>query len=165
MAAKRYTDQDKARVLTALAANDDNVKRTARDTGIDPSTIRYWRRKAAQGSGPDPATMQVAVTEFVDDAVRVRNKALAQLEVKLDAGELNPAQLITALGVLDDKVNRVKVAQVNVNHNHTGLPSAEELRGLLVPWAEAGMAAARAREIIVDAEVVEDAALALPPGP
>jgi transposase-like protein len=41
---RQYTEAEKATALAALAANDGNVKRTARELGIPGPTLDDWRR-------------------------------------------------------------------------------------------------------------------------
>ncbi len=154
---RRFTEADKAAVLTALAANDGNVKRTARETGVAPATVRSWRAQAAAGQGPSEALVLAAVNDFVEDAARVRNKALALLEARISAQEIKSGELVTALGVLDDKVTRAKGLPTSRVENVSALPAPEQLRELMTGFVAGAIAAAEERQAdIVDAEVVEE---------
>lgn len=160
-----YDDATKAETYVVLAANEGNVKRTSRDTGVPVSTIRRWRDEwARQESLPDISTLEVVVGNFADKAESIRWKALVELERQLTTAK--PGDLIKIVGILDDKITRARgLADRTVEHRHL-LPSAEELHALVSGFAEATRQAAleRAGEII-DAEVVEQAPLrALPPG-
>ena len=44
MTRRRYTDNERAAALTALAANCGNVERTARELGIPRKTLAQWAR-------------------------------------------------------------------------------------------------------------------------
>lgn len=162
MARGRYTDEDKARVLAALAANEGNVKRTARDTQIPEQTVRDWKKQSERGSLPEkvkqalPAALEVQATDFE----RIRNKALYQLESEIDAGELSGKELITAIGVLTDKL-RVMQGQATSRTEtvHTG-PSAEEVGAEVAKFLQQSFSHALNHEAeVVDAEFVEQAAL------
>lgn len=171
--ARTYTEADKARVLVTLASNDGNVKRTSRDCdNIAPATIRKWRdqaRTASTGQGVAPASptaLAVATGVFVTDAQTTRNMALDLLRARIKAGDIKTSELITAVGVLDDKVRLASgLANANVAHTHQHvLPSREELRQVLLPFVELGIAnAARRHEEILEADVVDAELVALPP--
>lgn len=155
-----YTDAKKAEVYVVLAANDQNVKRTARETGVPENTVRRWRDVWKTEGPPRIEEVQKAVGDFIEDSERVRNKALMEIERQIDAQELKGAALVTAYGVITDKIDRAKgLATGKIEHVHT-LPSAEEARELMRGFFEGGrqMAAEREQEII-EAEVVEQPAL------
>lgn len=154
--ARRLTEADKANVVATLAANGGNVKRTARELGLGPATVRRYRDQYAHGTGPSTGLVVAAVGVFVDDAERIRNKALMMLEQRIDAGTIKPSELITTLGVLDDKIRLAKGLHTQqVNHTAT-LPSADDLREALGPIVQGAIeAAGRRHDEIVDAEIVE----------
>lgn len=160
-----YTDEHKAQVYVTLAANDGNVKRTARDTGVPVSTIRRWRDEWDRLEGlPPPSAVDEAIGSFADKADTIRWKALVELERQLGAAK--PADLIKIVGILDDKITRARgLADRTVEHRHV-LPTADELRELVQGFAEATRQAALERAgDIIDAEIVEQAPRrALPSG-
>lgn len=152
-----FTDTDKARVLATLAANGGNVKRTARECAVSPATIRSWRSRQTRGTGVAPALVAQQVGEFVADATRIRNKALALLESRIDSGDIKPAELITSLGVLDDKIVRAKGQPDKRVEHSSSLPPAEELGKLMAGFVGAAIQAAERREgEILDAEIVQE---------
>ena len=160
-----YDDATKAEAYVVLAANEGNIKRTSRDTGVPVSTLRRWRDEwTKKESLPSPEQLDTAVGDFANKAETIRWKALVELERQLTIA--NPADLIKIVGILDDKVTRAHgLADRTVEHRHV-LPSAEELHQLVSGFAEATRQAALERaDDIIDAEVVEQADLpALPPG-
>jgi hypothetical protein len=101
--------------------------------------------------------VDAAVSNFLVDATRLRDKALISLESDLEAGKLKPSEKITALGVLDDKIARAQgLARKGDTNVHVHLPSAAELiAGLqgLVLSAQQGVYERHLE--IVDAEIVE----------
>lgn len=166
-----YDDAAKAKAYVVLTANDGNIKRTARETGIPESTLRAWRTDW-QNDGPpnleDPVVAE-AVTGFIDEAKEVRGLALDVIRKKLvllqdNPKDVNVAQVTTLIGILTDKIDRAAGLDPGsrVDHYHH-LPAPEELRALMATYVEgtAELAAQRDAEI-VDAEIVEQAAL--PPG-
>ncbi len=160
-----YDDAAKAEAYVVLAANEGNVKRTSRDTGVPVSTLRRWRDEwARQESLPAVEHLDVAIGDFADKAESIRWKALVELDRQLPTAK--PGDLIKIIGILDDKITRARgLADRTVEHRHL-LPSADELRELVSGFAEATRQAALERaDDIIDAEVVEQAPLrALPPG-
>lgn len=160
---QQYSDEAKAQVFTALHVNDGNVKRTARETGVPVSTIRRWRDEwEAEKNLPSIEDIEQSSGDFIKDAERVRNAALREMERKLP--KATPAQLATIVGVLDDKIARATGLTTRVEHEHRiALPNAEEIAGVLAALQQrTAIDASRRDAEIVDAEVVEQPALALP---
>jgi transposase-like protein len=161
-----YTDDELARLYVALTANEGNVKRTARDTGVPESTVRKYRDQWEREGPPNVGEVEAAVTDFTADAERVRNKALASIEEKIPGAKVG--ELTTLVGVLDDKIQRARgLAIGRVEHVHT-LPPAEEIKAVLGAVFQGSLEAASQRESeIVDAEIIsveEQAPKALPAG-
>jgi transposase-like protein len=142
----QYSDSDKARVYTTLLANEGNVKRTARETAVPEATVRRWKNEFEENP-PTPEAVAEAVEDFLNDAKRVRNKALLEIERQIDAQMFKGAALVTVVGVLDDKITRVEGVvskhQVDVQHH---LPSAEEARELMGSLLQGALAAGRERQ-------------------
>jgi transposase-like protein len=162
-----YSDSDRATVYTTLLSNDGNVKRTARDTGVNETTVRRWKAEFETNPPPVEAVTE-AVNSFVEDAKRVRNKAVKEIERQIDAGLFKGAALVTVVGVLDDKITRVEgpVNKTQVDHVHH-LPSADDARALMSGLLNGAIESGRIRQAeLVDAElVIEEAEFkALPAG-
>jgi transposase-like protein len=153
----RYTDEDKARVFVVLGANDGNVKRTARETGIPENTVRRWRDEWKKEGPPSVEHVEEAVGDFVNDAERVRNKALLAIEKKIPDAKVS--ELNNTVGILTDKIDRARglVDRRVVEHQ---LPSPDDIRAALGAFADEMQKLSRQREAeIVDAEIVEQPAL------
>lgn len=157
-----YTDADKARVYTALLAADGIVKRVARETGFNETTIRRWKEEFKTNPPPENEISQ-ATGDFLDDAKRVRGKAVLEIERQIDAKEMKGAALVTVVGVLDDKITRVEGPsgpRPAVDHFHH-LPSADEARELLGGLLTGSLDAGRLRQAeLVEAELLEQAEIA-----
>lgn len=162
MASRRvYTDEEKASVFVALTANQGNVKRTARHTGIPISTVRRWKEEWVTEGPPDTSQVIEAAGDFLADAQRVRNKALMELERKIP--DATPSALVTTVGVLTDKINVVSGLATSRNETVHSLPPAEEIARTLSSAFAAAIEAARARDAdIVDAEIIDAELDALP---
>lgn len=165
-----YSDEDKARAYVVLAANDGLVKRAARELQIPENTLRRWRDDWAKNGPPViEEEIQQAVTDYVSGMITARDTAVEVIQLKLNLLKQDPksaklAELSTVVGVLDDKISRAKSLDTGnrVDHYHH-LPQPEELRALMGEFIQGSIQAAERRaEEIVDAEIVEQAAL--PPG-
>lgn len=145
----RYSDEDKAAVLAVYAGNGGNLLRTSRETGVSRNTIRHWITNAP----PPPETLQAAVDDFVDDARSLRNVALSTLRDRI--AEATPRELITIVGVLDDKVVRASGQPTSRTEHVNALPDREALREVLEGFVSVAVAAAEQRDSdIEDAEYV-----------
>lgn len=168
--ATKFSEADKAKVFVALTSNDGNVKRTTRDTGVPESTVRRWKNEWKQSGPPDQGALEVAVDEFYDRAEEVRFLALDKIEAKLKDphDKSTMSALIAVVGVLDDKIARVKGIGTSSKVEHQlVLPTAEEFRQVMQGFLRTGLEAAQQRdEEIIEAEVVEQVPKgSLPPGP
>lgn len=167
MARGKYNDVDKARVIAVLQANDGNVKRTARETGVAEQTVRDWKKKMERRELPPgtQAALPAAIKDFVEDAERLRNKAMHELEVLMDLGELKGKDLITVIGVLTDKVRLVQGKATSRTEQVQAAPTPEEFAPVFADYLTRSFEAASRREFDIDlpdTEVEEQAVLALP---
>jgi transposase-like protein len=164
-----YDDAAKARAYVVLQANDGLLKRTARETGIPESTLRSWRDDWDKNGAPQTEVLEVAAKEFMAEGKEIRGMALDVIRQKLVLLAQNPkeakiAELTTLVGVLTDKIDRATGldSSSRVDHHHH-LPSREELHDLMGGFIDGAIEAATRRAgDVIDAEIVEQAAL--PPG-
>ena len=101
MARRQYTDAERAAALAALDANADNVRRTARETGIPHGTLRRW----ARGEGVTRAGAQLRTQKGADlaDLYETHIRGVwGLLETK--AKDATYAQIATTIGILTDKM-------------------------------------------------------------
>ena len=158
----KYSDNDRARVANALAINDGNIKRTARETGVPENTVRDWKRSWEKGGVP--ATVEeartVELSRFVEDASRIRDVALRRLEEVIPHSD-KVRELATVVGILDDKIARARGIDRNGSDRQIGVHinvTPEQLGSALSSWAEkaASESAQRRADIIeVDSTLVE----------
>lgn len=129
---RSYSAADKALVFAELEINEGNVKRTARNLNMPVSSVRYFKQQW-EVSGPPREVVEAIPTvvgEFVDDAERVRDKLLIALEQKVDRGEINAREIVTALGVLTDKIRAMRGLDAKKIEHSISLPDAEAMREL-----------------------------------
>lgn len=152
----RYSPSEKARVKAILDANGGNVKRTARETGMTPQTVRLWKQKwEREGVEPAVADVLPAITaDIVDSIVRVRDKALLRLEAAIDADELKGRDLIVAVGVLTDKERLIQgQATSRTENTSAGALPAEEVREMFKGLAAGMIEAAERRAATISSAV------------
>jgi hypothetical protein len=123
------------------------------------NTVRRWRNEFVENP-PSLEAVELALGNFVEDADRVRHKALRKIEEMIDANKATVSALNVTVGVLTDKIDRARGLDIHrVEHQHH-LPSPEEARELIRGFAQEVFALSVSRDAeIIDAEVVEQAAL------
>ena len=154
--ARRFTESDKAAGLVALAANGGNVKRTARELNVNTATMRRWRDQAAHGIGPDTALVVQAQGNFVNQATRVRDKALAMIEAKLDAGEGSLVELNRIAGTMDDKARLALGMPNTISASTSPSMSKEDLAAVMTATVAGVIAAAKTRHEVIEATIVRE---------
>lgn len=155
MAGKRtYTDKDRARVHAFLSANGGNIKRTARECSVPISVVRDWKRKwEHEGVPPEvEAALPSVVDEIVDEFTRVRDKGLQEMERQLDEGLVKGQALVSAIGMLTDKIRLFRGEATSRTESRQSLPEPQQLRELVGAFFEE---AVERREI--RAEVIDEA--------
>ena len=155
-----YTAEEQARAYVVLETNQGNIMRTARDCNMPETTIRRWKAEWAENP-PEQALVAEVVDEeggFVENAERVRDKALATLEGKLD--KATPSALVATIGMLQDKVSIARGLATSRNETVHALPSPEEIAKTLGAVLAGAIEAAQAR----DADIIDVELIALPAG-
>lgn len=148
MARKLYNDADKAGVLVSLTVNDNNIKRTHRDTGIPESTIRDWRAEWDRDGVP-PELLEVSetiATDVLGEMEEVRDLALVALKAAIKSGDLKNEKLITVIGVLEDKIRLGKGLVTSRSETVQSLPDPKELQELLGGYIRDSLDLAKKRE-------------------
>lgn len=148
MARKVYADEQKAAAFIAWSVNKENVRRASKDSGVPESTIRDWA-KVWKISGPEPELLEIAeqiAGDFVDEATRVRDKALAALERSIDSGELKDEKLITVVGVLEDKIRLGKGLATSRSETIQPAFDVNEVKELLAEYVVSTVAETKQRK-------------------
>ena len=100
MPRRRYSDDERAAALAALAANGGDLRRTARELGIPFSTLKTWARKRA------PGVSESSLTEKKADLAQLIREQVCLL-LLASAGKIDGARLgevWTAVGIGIDKL-------------------------------------------------------------
>lgn len=151
---KTYTPEQMAHAYVVLETNQGNVKRTARDCNLPESTIRRWRDLWKEDGPPDLDVVAPVVTDFVENAERVRDAALTVLEGKLDSA--TPSALVATIGMLQDKVSIARGLATSRHETVHALPSPQEIAETLGAVLQGAIAAAKARDHdILEADIVD----------
>lgn len=139
-----YSDRDKARIAMLLQmypgpTGRGNIKKVARETGVPIPTVRLWRDKWEKEGYPE-AIEEVLPEErqdFVAEATEVRWMILDALREKVDARQLTGRDLITAIGVLTDKINILSgAATARTERVEVSLPNTDELKDKLLDFID-----------------------------
>ena len=100
-----YGDEQKAEALAALAANGGNVSLTARQLGMNRTTLRLW--SLGQGAGERVSVIcHQKKGGLADRLEAVAHQILDLLPGKLDGASVS--QLSVALGVALDKLLKLR---------------------------------------------------------
>lgn len=154
-----YTEADEARVYVVLTANDGNVKRTSRETGVPESTVRNFKRKfETNPPSPEAVETEVETGDYTVDLQVIRTE-LAQA-LRREIPHMRGRDLAVALGIVDDKLTRARGLATERTETVHKLPSPEELALAGAMLAQGAIEAARQRQHeIVEANVREQPAL------
>lgn len=100
---RRYTDADRASALAALDANENNLRKTSRDTGISVSTLKGWRDTRIL-EGTQVRTQKKA--DLADKLEAVAHTLVGAIPDKVH--EANLQQIATSLGIAIDKLRLLR---------------------------------------------------------
>lgn len=161
-ARRRYTREEKAQALAAWRLNGENTKGTARQLGIDPSTLKGWVR--AYREAPDPLVlkaMERVEAEFVERFVETADETIfeAQRLLQDKLPNASAAQLSLIIAQQVDKRNLLVQNQTS-KQDTAGRVSGEEVQEALQSWLSnvlsQSIERARSIELIEEAQVVEE---------
>ena len=153
-----WSDDDKAAAYVIWFSNDKNMKKTARETGLPESTLRYWIKDWNENGAPDAVLDKVPTQayEFIYHANEVRDSAIRKLAELIPQAEVKQLSAVaTVVGILDDKIRLANGLATKRIENTVALPSKDDMKELMSSFVGGlvGSAEERAAEVI-DAEVV-----------
>ena len=160
MARTEWSDDDRAAAYVIWIANDKNIRRTARECGINHTTIAYWAKNWEKNGPPDALEAKITNTayEFVHHASSVREKAMKKLEELIPEAEVKQLSAIaTVVGIMDDKIRLASGLATKRTETVHALPTRDEMKELMSGFADSLVSAAndRASETIqIEAESV-----------
>ncbi|HYH63586.1 MAG TPA: transposase [Urbifossiella sp.] len=139
---RRYSDDERASALAALAANGGKVKPTAKQLGIAETTLRQW----AEGHRHPEAAQMSALKKgpLADRLEEIAWQLADALPGKVETASLQ--QTATSLAIAIDKMQLLRNKPTTINRDV--VDSDADLRGLSDAELDARLAAAaeRARE-------------------
>lgn len=112
----QYSEDDKAAALAALAANGDNISRTARQLKIPAATLRKWRAGYVH-----PAVTQKCEVKKKELAEKLEEVAHALTGNLLTRAESELSVMVpmkdvaTSLGIVVDKMQLLKGKPTTIN--------------------------------------------------
>jgi transposase-like protein len=118
---RRYTDEDRANALAALAANGGNLSRTAAQIGIPAKTLENWTKGT---NHPHAAKLG----ELKKPALAEQFRALAEKLVGIaceKADRLNAKDAVIAAGVAIDKARLLDGEPTQINEQRDDVRLAE----------------------------------------
>lgn len=124
MTKRHYSDKQKAATLAILDANDGNVSKTSRDTGIPRKTITEWR----DGRHPDDVARirQEKKRDLAESLELIAHTLVGSLNVKIETANLQ--QAATTLGIVIDKMQLLRGDATTRNEIvHEGLNQEERI--------------------------------------
>lgn len=113
MSRRRYSDEERANALAALAANGGNVDRTARELGLPRKTLEHW----AKGD-INPVVAELGQQKKVSLADRLEEVALALVAAmprKLANATLQ--QIAVSLGIAVEKMQLLRGAPTSITED------------------------------------------------
>jgi transposase-like protein len=167
MSRASYTDEDRARVYLALTVNQGNIKRTARDTQVPISTVRAWKTDWEK-AGPSQEVVVAAEAQaevFVEDAERIRHKALLEYEKLVDLGEVKAKDLMVGVGILTEKISMARGLARKEPQDHQVTMNKGDLREIAAGFVLGALEDARRRENEIQGVSVEQAEFVALPEP
>lgn len=130
---RRYSDDDRASALAALAANGGNLARTSAALGIPEATLRQW---ATGKRHPEAVQMSDQKKAPLADAIEGIARQIADsLPGKLPDADLKDASI--AFGVLIDKMRLLRGEPTSIDEQRDSARLAEFRKRYGNPAADA----------------------------
>jgi transposase-like protein len=133
MSKRRYSDDERAACLAALAANGGNVERTAREVGVPKTTLQQWATGARHPEATQMSeTKKPELADLFEDLAR---KALGVSRRGIRSLKADKAAVVA--GIATDKMRLLRgqsTATVDAKHEHVVTITAEDVaaaRGLM----------------------------------
>jgi len=107
-----YSPERKAEVLSLLDANEGNLRLTAKDTGIDKETIRYWIQNRHRYVELQPKKL-IDLAQIAESNAR----RLASNISTMDLSEVPLNHQATAFGIMIDKMQLLRGLPTNITES------------------------------------------------
>ena len=133
--AEHRTPEEREAAMAVLEANGGNVKKTARETGVSPKTLREW--KAGGKDVPPPEKSDALTQSYLEKARGVREALLDRLK-ELAPKELDMFKVAGAFKVLTDAVSEEEVNRALTERIRRGTAEALSAAGASGHGADRG---------------------------
>jgi transposase-like protein len=144
MAKRKYTDEEKAACLAALAASGGNLSQAARSSGVPRNTLRRWLEEQ-QAAPPAPsvatpkkepsdtpptlaALVPVVAGKLADKLEAIAHRIADVMPGKIEASSL--PQLAVSLGITIEKMRLLREQATSIGKDLTDDERTERLREL-----------------------------------
>lgn len=118
-----YTDDDRAAALAALEANNGNVARTSRETGVGRATLNRWASETGHRKEAADARLPEARASIADRLEAFIHQALDVAPDKLADADMNA--LFRAIGISADKIQLLRNRPTSIDEVRDGLSDDE----------------------------------------
>lgn len=116
MAAQTYTNDQRVTVLAALAANGGNIRKTARETGVDRNTIVSWSKSDLSNSADISRIKSELQDAYMSQLKTAREKLIRRIsavaETEQDLFKLSGAFKIIAEASAEQEVQEALAAAI-----------------------------------------------------
>lgn len=121
---RRYSDDERAAALAALAANANNLSRTSKELGIPVATLESWSKRKTHPEASENSEAKKG--PLADHLEAIAWKLADSMPDKLKDAELR--DVAVSLGVIVDKMQLLRGRPTDITKNDpTGL-SDDEIR-------------------------------------
>ena len=121
MSRKSYSIEDKEKVLTELAKNNGNIKRTSKKTGVAVNTLKSWKNE-------DPEKYEVIEEQTMEMLKNAQMVVLQNQIQNLISASQRMAELIPREDNIDKITNAIKLINDQL-HRLTGNASGSKMKG------------------------------------
>jgi transposase-like protein len=124
-----YTHEQKLTILGALAANNGNISKTARETGVSRDKLREWQASTLQNS-PEVASIKKDLSDSYRSKLRrAREAALDRmLELLPDENDLHKvtgaAKILSELHITEEVADDLSRSETGIPATHGAAPHA-----------------------------------------
>lgn len=129
---RRYTDQDRADALAALAANNGSIQRTARELDMPESTLEAWANGAVHPSIPKIRDQTIA--SMADRAEDLGHMLIGDMAMPAARERASFKDLAIAFAIVVDKMRLLREQPTSIQQK--GEMTDEQLLGRLRSLSE-----------------------------
>ena len=109
---RRYSDQERAEALAALAANNGNLSHTARQLGIPRATLEAWAKQKRHAEAAENVAPE---KEALADRLEILAGKLLDGVTEEKIAVSGPKELLTSLGIAVDKMQLLRGQPTSIN--------------------------------------------------